>query len=64
MLISDNLCKADADRTVLEYQRMFDTLMAQEDYQRKMIRVGITFVLLALYVRYRMAKQRGKFSSA
>ena len=60
MIISDSLRKADADRTVLEYQRKFDALVAQEDHQRKMIWAGIAFVLLALYGRYRMTRQRAK----
>ena len=60
MAISDSLHKAQMDRTVLEYQRQFDEQIAQEAHQQKMIWVGIAFVLLALYARYRMAKQRAK----
>ena len=60
MAISDSLHKAQMDRTVLEYQHRFDEQAAQEAHQQKMIWVGIAFVLLALYARYRMAKQRAK----
>ena len=58
--ISDSLHKAQMDRTILEYQHRFDEQAAQEAHQQKMIWVGIAFVLLALYARYRMAKQRAK----
>ncbi|MBR3087612.1 MAG: hypothetical protein IKH02_01180 [Prevotella sp.] len=60
MTISDSLHKAQMDRTILEYQHRFDEQAAQETHQQKMIWVGIAFVLLALYARYRMAKQRAK----
>ncbi len=60
MAISDSLHKAQMDRTILEYQHRFDEQAAQEAHQQKMIWVGIAFVLLALYARYRMAKQRAK----
>ena len=60
MTISDSLHKVQMDRTILEYQHRFDEQAAQEAHQRKMIWVGIAFVLLAIYVRYRMAKQRAK----
>ena len=60
MTISDSLHKAQMDRTILEYQHRFDEQAAQEAHQQKMIWVGIAFVLLALYARYRMAKQRAK----
>ena len=60
MAISDSLHKAQMNHTILEYQRKFDTQVEQEAHQRKMIWVGIAFVLLALYARYRMAKQRAK----
>ena len=55
MAISDSLHKAQMDRTILEYQHRFDEQAAQEAQW-----VGIAFVLLALYARYRMAKQRAK----
>ena len=60
MTISDSLHKVQMDRTILEYQHLFDEQAAQEAHQQKMIWVGIAFVLLALYARYRMAKQRAK----
>ena len=60
MAISDSLHKAQMDRTILEYQHRFDEQAAQEAHQQKMIWVGIAFVLLALYARYRIAKQRAK----
>ena len=60
MAISDSLHKAQMNRTILEYQHRFDEQAAQEAHQQKMIWVGIAFVLLALYARYRMAKQRAK----
>ena len=60
MAISDSLHKAQMDRTILEYQHRFDEQAALEAHQQKMIWVGIAFVLLALYARYRMAKQRAK----
>ena len=60
MAISDSLHKAQMDHTILEYQRKFDTQVEQEARQRKMIWVGIAFVLFGLYARYRMAKQRAK----
>jgi cell division protein FtsB len=65
MAISDSLHKAQMDRTILEYQRKFDTQVEQEAHQRKMIWVGIALgvllfviVLLALYIRYRRAKEQ------
>ena len=60
MAISDSLHKAQMNHTILEYQRKFDTQVEQEAHQRKMIWVGIAFVLFGLYARYRMAKQRAK----
>ncbi|MBP3850787.1 MAG: hypothetical protein J6E43_08245, partial [Prevotella sp.] len=65
MTISDSLRKADADRTVLEYQRKFDTLVAQEAHRRWLTWAGIALgsllfvvVLLIVYIRYRRAKER------
>ena len=65
MVISDSLHKAQMDRTILEYQHQFDEQVAQEAHQRKMIWVGIALgvllfviVLLALYIRYRRAKEQ------
>ena len=65
MTISDSLHKAQMDRTILEYQHRFDEQVAQEAHQRKMIWVGIALgvllfviVLLALYIRYRRAKEQ------
>ena len=65
MAISDSLHKAQMDRTILEYQHQFDAQAAQEAHQRKMIWVGIALgvllfviVLLALYIRYRRAKEQ------
>ena len=60
MAISDSLHKAQMNHTILEYQRKFDTQVEHEAHQRKMIWVGIAFVLFGLYARYRMAKQRAK----
>ena len=57
MTISDSLRKADADRTVLEYQRKFDTLVAQEAHRRWLTWAGIALGSL-LFVRYRRAKER------
>lgn len=63
--ISDSLHKVDADRTVLEYQRRFDTLAAQEAHRRWQMWTGIALgsllfviVLLMVYIRYRRAKDR------
>ena len=65
MTISDSLRKADADRTVLEYQRKFDTLVAQEAHRRWLTWAGIALgsllfviMLLIVYIRYRRAKER------
>lgn len=65
MTISDSLHKVQMDRTILEYQHRFDEQAAQEAHQRKMIWVGIALgvllfviVLLALYIRYRRAKEQ------
>ena len=65
MTISDSLRKADADRTVLEYQRKFDTLVAQEAHRRWQTWAGTALgsllfiiVLLMVYMRYRRAKER------
>ena len=65
MAISDSLHKVQMDRTILEYQHRFDEQAAQEAHQRKMIWVGIALgvllfviVLLALYIRYRRAKEQ------
>ena len=65
MAISDSLRKVDADRTVLEYQSKFDTLVAQEAHRRWLTWGGtalgsllFVIVLLMVYMRYRRAKER------
>ncbi len=65
MAISDSLRKVDADRTVLEYQRKFDTLVAQEAHRRWLTwgdtalgSLLFVIVLLMVYMRYRRAKER------
>ena len=65
MAISDSLRKVDADRTVLEYQWKFDTLVAQEAHRRWLTWGGtalgsllFVIVLLMVYMRNRRAKER------
>lgn len=68
MAISDSLRKIERDRTVLEYQRRFDKLLAQETHKQQLLKAGIAvavllfvIVLLIMYIRYRKTMEKLTF---